>query len=66
MTNDELIKALRWCQIRGCSKCVALLENGSCKYGGAFKIFEAAADALEAAEKRIAELEKQVQKEGKE
>lgn len=57
MTNAELIKALRWCQTHGCSKCVALLESGSCKYGGAIKIFDAAADALEAADKRIAELE---------
>lgn len=62
--NAELIAALRWCQTRGCSKCVALLDNGSCKYGGAIKIFEAAADALEAAEQRIAELEAQLQKEG--
>ena len=57
MNNAELIKALRWCQKRGCSKCVALLDNGSCKYGGAIKIFEAAANALESAEKRIARLE---------
>lgn len=60
MDNAELIKALRWCQTRGCSKCVALLESGSCKYGGAIKIFDAAADALEAADKRIAELEAQI------
>ena len=51
----ELIKALRWCQKRGCSKCVALLDNGSCKYGGAIKIFDAAADALEAADIKIAD-----------
>lgn len=56
MSNEELIEALRWCQKRGCSKCVALLDNGSCKYGGAIKIFDATADALEEAEKRIAEL----------
>lgn len=59
MKNAELIKALRWCQTHGCSKCVALLESGSCKYGGAIKIFETAADALEAADKRIKELEAQ-------
>jgi hypothetical protein len=53
MKNAELITALRWCQTRGCGKCVALLDNGSCKYGGAIKIKFAAADALEAANKTV-------------
>lgn len=44
---EELVNALRWCHTRGYSKCVALLDNGSCKYGGAIKIFDAAADAIE-------------------
>jgi len=61
MTNSELIKALR--------NCGSISRNcGSCFYKNHpvchFQMAIDAADALEAAEKRIAELEAQLPKEG--
>ena len=54
MTNAELIKALRYCAIhpfRPCDGCVLFETDGCINV-----LHGAAADALEAAEKRIAEL----------
>ena len=70
MTNTELIKALRCCvtdynniQSRLCNKCpYAKYADG--KYGCENKLKADAADALEAAEKRIKELEARFPKEG--
>ena len=60
--NAELIKALRYCSDNekqdGCDEC-PYLHNGMC-----FTMLSDAAYALEAAEKRIAELEAQLPKEG--
>ena len=58
MTNAELIKALR-CEV-DCGDC-AYFRGHSCDIWG---MMCDAADALEAAEKRIAELEAQMPKEG--
>ena len=63
MTNAELIKAMRYCPSHGCGRCVAVDENGVCTLHGVVGIMNSAADALEAAEKRIAELEAQLPKE---
>ena len=60
MTNAELIKALRNCSsptVGSCMDC-PYYKGVSCKW----QMMEDAADALEAAEKRIAELEKQIPK----
>lgn len=55
MTNEELIKALRYCSDNekedGCDEC-PYLHNGMCR-----TMLSDAADALEAAEKRISDLE---------
>ena len=54
MTNAELIKALRYCVVhpyRPCDGCVLFETDGCINV-----LHGAAADALEAAEKRIAEL----------
>lgn len=56
MNNAELIKALRYCPSHGCGRCVALDANGACTGHGVVGIMNSAADALEAAEKRIVEL----------
>ena len=54
MTNAELIKVLRYCgKGTGCSECPIYHEPSE----ACFKIGTAAADALEAADKRIADLE---------
>ena len=63
MTNAELMKALRNCsspKVGSCMDC-PYYKGVSCKW----QMMEDAADALEAAEKRIAELEAQLPKEGK-
>lgn len=64
MDNKELIAALR-CPYLGDAFCdkqeCAWFSTLGCMYGN---VVRAAADALEAAEKRIAELEAQVPKEG--
>lgn len=69
MTNAELIKGLRWCADE--SICCDDFSGEKCPYFDEKKdscsvdeILHAAADALEAAEKRIAELEKRLPKEG--
>lgn len=54
--NAELIKALR-CKSNDINNCTMCAYHNAC-YGGTLE--EIAADALEAAEKRIDELEKQV------
>lgn len=59
MTNAELIAALRWCPSHSCGRCVALDANGRCTLCGVVGLMNQAADELEAADKRIAELEKQ-------
>jgi predicted nucleic acid-binding Zn ribbon protein len=66
MNNAELIKALRTCADHNAvgDKCY-----GECPYNGNYnecvdQMILDAADALEAAEKRIAELEAQIPKEG--
>lgn len=64
MNNAELVAALRWCPSHGCGRCVALDASGRCTGHGIVGIMNSAADALEAAEKRIAELEAQLPKEG--
>lgn len=61
MTNAELIKALRECEY--CNVC-SIAVDGDCPFGGRDALEVAAADALEAADKRIAELEAQLPKEG--
>lgn len=62
MNNTELIKALRYCTDNetqeGCDEC-PYLYNGICH-----TMLSDAAYALEAAERRIAELEAQIPKEG--
>ena len=61
MTNAELIKQLRGCKdIEFCSDCPRM-PNGIIE---PCNIKDEAADALEAAEKRIAELEAQMPKDG--
>lgn len=69
MTNAELIKGLRWCADE--SICCDDFSGEKCPYFDEKKdscsvdeILYAAADALEAAEKRIAELEAQMPKRG--
>jgi len=70
MTNTELIAALRWCSIEDNEYCVD--EDYRCPYfvwdkskdDCKSEMMVAAADALEAAEQRIAELEAQLPKEG--
>ena len=57
MTNAELIKALRYCVVhpyRPCDGCVLFETDGCINV-----LHGAAADALEAADKRIEQLEKQ-------
>lgn len=69
MTNAELIKGLRWCADESIccddfsgEKCPCFDEKkDSCSVN---EMLHAAADALEATEKRIAELEAQLPKEG--
>lgn len=58
--NAELVKALR-CKTNDINDCTMCSYHNPC-YGGTLE--EIAADALEAAEKRIAELEKRLSKEG--
>lgn len=64
MKNEELIKALR-CEYYGDNECDSsdcpIWSELGCRNGIANRT---AADALEAAEKRIAELEAQLTKEG--
>ena len=63
MTNAELIKALRNCSDGFCSLCPYddyEVSTNACEA----KLMRDAADALEADEKRIAELEAQMPKEG--
>lgn len=60
MTNAELIIGLRECAVGDCNKCKMHSYDSMC----AIKLLLAAADALEAADKRIAELEAQLPKEG--
>ena len=69
MTNTELIDGLRWCADE--SICCDDFSGEKCPYFDEKKdscsvdeILHAATDALEADEKRIAELEKQLPKEG--
>lgn len=62
MTNAEIIKALRYCvndEIRECDEC-PFNKKYRCRDLQA----TAAADALEAADKRIAELEAKMPKDG--
>lgn len=54
MKNEDLIKALRECEY--CNVC-SIAVDGDCPFGGRDELEVAAADALEAAEQRIAELE---------
>ena len=62
MTNAELIKVLRYCgKSLGCDERCPLLGKPS---GACFKMIRDAADALEAAEQRIEELEAQLPKRG--
>lgn len=60
MTNAELIAALRNCSCAdgngSCAKCAYKFAEFSCKW----KMMRDAADALEAADKKIEQLEKQV------
>jgi hypothetical protein len=62
MNNAELIKALRYCsdneKEEGCDEC-PYLHNGMCR-----TMLSDAAYALEAADKRIVELEAQIPKDG--
>ena len=60
MSNAKLIKALR-CKSNDINNCTLCAYHNAC-YGGTLE--EIAADALEAADKRIAELEAQMPKEG--
>lgn len=53
MKNELLIKALRECEY--CNVC-SIAVDGDCPFGGRNALEVAAADALEAADKRIAEL----------
>jgi predicted RNA-binding Zn-ribbon protein involved in translation (DUF1610 family) len=66
MTNAELIKALRHCVERNCTDCrydcqYVEQDTGACLHE---YLISDAADALEAAEQRLAELEAQLPKEG--
>lgn len=69
MNNAELIEALRYCAMHECCDESVLAE---CKYSHKWKegedcnamLLTDAADALEAADKRIKELEAQLPKEG--
>lgn len=54
MENTEIIKALRECEY--CDVC-SIAVDGDCPFGGRNALEVAAADALEADEKRIAALE---------
>ena len=54
MENTEIIKALRECEY--CDVC-SIAVDGDCPFGGRNALEVAAADALEAADKRIARLE---------
>lgn len=54
MTNEGLIVALLECE--NCNVC-SIADDGDCPFGGRNALEVAAADALEAAEKRIAQLE---------
>ena len=71
MDNAKLIDGLRWCADE--SICCDDFSGEKCPYFDEKKdscsvdeILHAAADALEAAEKRIAELEAQIKMDGKE
>ena len=66
MTNAELIKALRYCISDNAGDCDLCPYQIDCKSNGTGKdkMIRDAADALAAAEKRIAELEAQIPKEG--
>ena len=69
MTNAELIKALRYCaEHEGCDYYIAKdcprEETWVCGVDCEQILMRDAADALEAADKRIAELEAQIPKEG--
>ena len=68
MTNAELIKALQcashFALYQDCYEKNCYANSGKGLYCNIPKLIEDAADALEAAEKRIAELEKQIPKEG--
>ena len=59
MTNAELIKALRYCISDNAGDCDLCPYQIDCKSNGTGKdkMIRDAADALEAADKRIAELE---------
>lgn len=66
MTNAELIAALRYCISDNADDCDLCPYQSDCKRNGTGKdkMIRDVADALEAAEKRIAELEAQIPKEG--
>ena len=66
MTNAELIAALRYCISDNADDCDLCPYQIDCKSNGTGKdkMIRDAADALEAADKRIAELEAQLPKEG--
>lgn len=64
MDVKEQIAALRYCPSHGCGRCVALDANGRCTLRGVVGLMNQAADALEAQQARIAELEAQLPKEG--
>lgn len=59
--GGNIIKALRECEY--CNVC-SIAVDGDCPFGGRNTLEVTAADALEAAERRIAELEAQLPKRG--
>lgn len=44
---NELIEALRHCAKNGCSRCIALLDDGRCRFHGRNGLYDAAAKAIE-------------------